>query len=517
MRALLISPELGDTYWGLRESVSMLGRKVVAPPLGLITVAAMLPKAWKLRLVNLVFEELTEELWSWSEIVILSGMRAHKKDLLRVVQQARARHKTSVVGGPYATMAPDELIQAGADFVFRGEAEGGLEELLHRISSGSSDPVVQAAPHPELTASPIPRFDLLGDPRNYAIMGVQTTRGCPFECEFCDVINLHGRRPRHKTPEQVISELDALHDIGWRGALFFCDDNFIGSKAYTRRLLDVLVPWIKSHGEPFNFLTQASVNLGQDRELIDLMTDGNFSWVFLGIETPDEEVLKANRKHQNVTNPLLESVTNICANGLSVVGSFVIGFDGEKPGADERIIEFVNQAKIPMVMINRLEATPGTALWKRLKAENRLIEGGNGDELESGGCDFVPTRPREQIAQELTNVRERLYDPSEYMRRAYQYYLTMRPTRKALGIVEPGSQAVAPRDSLSIRNRFGHLRSLLILVWRRGIASRHRWQFWAQLYTLFRRNPSRTRSYLNALGFGESLYPLRNSRSTEKR
>ncbi len=510
MRALLLNPKPRRTYWDLRETVDLLGRKALLPPLGLITVASMLPKDWELKLVDLMVQAITEDLWDWSEIVLVTGMLAQKQDMLRLIQEARTRGKTVVAGGPYPTMSPEELTEAGAHFVFCGEAESGLEELLHRIEACSSEPIVQAAPTPDLTMAPIPRYDLVCNAGHYVGMSVQTTRGCPFECEFCDVINLHGRKPRHKKPDQVIAELSALHILGWRGLVFVSDDNFIGSKKYARELLELLIPWIQERGEPFNFITQASVNLGQDRGMIDLMTSANFGHVFLGIETPDEESLKHTRKFQNLKNSLSESVANICANGLSIVGSFVIGFDGEKPGADERIIEFVTRTHMPMVVINTLEVAPGTALWKRLQSEQRLVPRNTEEHLSSGWYDFIPTRPKEQIAQEVTDARNRLYDPAEYMSRAYEYYLAMRPTRKATASAAGGGNDYKGiPDRNWNRNWRYDLRGLAVILWKRGIVSRHRRQFWTQLWGMWRRNPSRLSTYMNALGYGESLYALR--------
>ncbi len=240
--------------------------------------------------------------------------------------------------------------------------------------------------------------------------------------------------------------------------------------------------------------------------MIDLMTNANFGFVLLGIETPDEESLRNTRKFQNLKSSLVESVANICKNGLSVLGSFVIGFDGEQPGADKRIIDFVNQTKMPMVVINTLEVAPGTALWKRLESENRLTGEQTDAELASGWYGFIPSRPAEQIEQEVLNARQQLYDPAQYMKRCYEYYLAMRPTRKALGIETSTPTLEARSDKM--RFRLNHLKPLFGLVWRRGIVSRHRRQFWTQLAGILRRNPSRVSTYLNALGYGESLYPL---------
>ena len=510
MRAMLINPQSRTTFWSCRESVGMTGRKAIMPPLGLITVAAMLPKDWELRLVDSVVRTPTDNDWNWAEIVLLSGMFVHKKHITELVREARKRNKTVVVGGPYASMAPQELIEVGADYVFQGEAERGMERLLQSIASRASERIVSESEKPDLTTTPIPRFDLL-DLRAYSAMAVQTNRGCPFKCEFCDVARLFGRKPRYKTVEQLIGELHYIYKLGWRGAVFISDSNFIGSESRARELLQRLIPWNQERNEPFSFYTQASVNLGQDLAMIDLMTKANFGWIFLGIETPDEETLVATGKLQNVRNPLKESVKNICANGLGVIGGFIIGFDGEKPGADRRIIDFVNETKIPVVMVNRLEVQPGTALWERLERENRLLRDPSEDLLGMGGNNFIPSRPSEEIGEELFNVRKTLYDPSAYMRRAYEYYLTMRPTRAAMGKSSDRPRKPAPPSDNLMRNNWrNEFAALARLVWRRGIVCKHRNQFWTQLMGMWRGNPSRLNLYIEALVMGENLYPFRD-------
>ena len=252
----------------------------------------------------------------------------------------------------------------------RGEGENTIPLLLEALRDGKTG-VIENEGKPDLTTSPIPRFDLLRLD-DYDGLTIQTSRGCPFDCEFCDVVNLFGRKPRYKTPKQVIAELETLYRLGACGHVFICDDNFIGSKKHARALLQELIPWSKSRGEPFNFMTQASVNLGQDLEMLDRMTAANLGQVFIGIESPDEKVLETSRKFHNIKNPLLESLNNIKQNGMMVMGSFIIGLDGETPGAGQRICSFMEQTAIPMAMLGVLHVPPHTRLWQRLEKEGRL-------------------------------------------------------------------------------------------------------------------------------------------------
>jgi len=308
----------------------------------------------------------------------------------------------------------------------------------------------------------------------------------------------------------VIGELGRLYSLGWRSGVFISDDNFIGKRAGARAILRAMIPWMKAHGNPFEFWTQASVDLGEDRESIDLMTEANFSHVFLGIETPDEKSLARSGKSQNVRTPLLQAVRNINVNGLSIVGSFILGFDGEERGAGDRIRAFVEETAIPIVLINALQAVPHTALWNRLREEGRLIEDRVGA-LQTGEImNFRPTRPEAEIRQEILETTLRLYEPSGYLRRARDFYLTMRPTRKALGLAsQPSAQHVeAPRNQPT-RRVCQDATLALGLFWQHGFVASHRWQFWRQLGRVARRNPSRVAQYLASIDVGGDIFRLR--------
>jgi radical SAM superfamily enzyme YgiQ (UPF0313 family) len=511
MKALLLNPKTPHSFWTFDRSLDLVGRKSLMPPLGLLTVAALLPPDWDLRLVDLEFRKIDDDLWNWADIVMISGMVVQKDSMKTLIQTAKRKGKTVVVGGPYATSVPQAVKEAGADFVFQGEAESGLSTLIEALQEGRDEGVFTEREKPAMTCSPIPRYDLL-DLGAYNSMPVQTSRGCPFNCEFCDIINLFGRIPRYKNPDQVIDELEALYRLGWNGGVFICDDNFIGNKKHAKAILKELTPWMEGHGKPFGFWTQTSVNLGQDLELIDLMTEANFGHVFIGIESPDEDVLNRNRKYQNIKNPLVESLGNIMSNGLTVMGSFIIGFDGEEKGVDDRICAFVERTHIPAVMLNSLQVPPNTALWDRLEREDRLIKGRTDGQSTGGKLNYVPTRPEREIIQEYLSTVDRLFEPSAYLKRAYDYYLAMRPTRLALagkrGEKSRKSGASDDRPSNQvIKDR--RVRPALRLFWRQGIASPHRIQFWKQLIGMYRKNPSRISTYLMAIALGENLFHMR--------
>ncbi len=508
MKVLLISPKTPHSFWTFDQTLDMVGRKALLPPLGLITVAALLPLDWELRFVDRTFQPLGNDQWDWADMVMVSGMFAQKEDVLGLIRESKKRGLPVVAGGPYVTSVPDEAVQAGADFVLRGEAETMLAGWLKALAAGATGGIFEESEKPDMATVPIPRYDLL-DLKAYNCMSVQTSRGCPFNCEFCDIINLYGRVPRYKGPEQVIAELEALYRLGWNGGVFICDDNFIGNKKHARAILAQLTPWLESRGKPFGFWTQASVNLGQDLELIDLMTEANFGYIFIGIESPDECVLTGARKHQNVNNPLAESLHAINANGLSIMGSFILGFDGETRGAGERISAFIEKARIPLVMLNCLEAAPNTALWDRLQQENRLLKDRTEGTGGSGTLNFIPSRPETEIIAEYLDALEVLYDPSNLMKRAYNYYLAMRPTRRALarrrGEKVPARVLADNRPANKVI-RDQRIRPALLVMWRQGVVSPHRVQFWKQLLGIYRKNPSRISTYLMTLAMGENLF-----------
>ncbi|MFH1114895.1 MAG: radical SAM protein [Pseudomonadota bacterium] len=510
MRVLLISPKLPLSYWTLEPSCRIAGSKTFMPPLGLLTVAALLPREWELRLADLNVRSLRTDDWTWADMVMVSGMFIQREGVLEVLQQCKNRGKTVVVGGPYATSMPHEVLEAGADFVVVGEGENTVPDLLAALHEDKAQAVIKNEVKPEMSTSPVPRFDLLRL-EDYALVAIQTSRGCPFNCEFCDIVNLFGRKPRYKNPDQVLLELDALHNLGWRSEVFVSDDNFIGNPQRATAILEELIPWTRDKVEEFTFSTQVSLNLARDPELMDLMYRANFRGVFIGIETPDEEVLSRNRKFQNIRNPAAESVAKVQSHGISVVGSFVIGFDGEKEGAGDRICAFVEQADIPIVMVELLRAFPNTDLYDRLERENRLIGVRNiGTGIETESLNYIPTRPEEQILEEYAKAWDYLYDRSRFLARAYRHFLALPPVAK--GSRDSKKYRIARHGLSSLgrgRRGFNEAVGFTLLVWWQGVRSGCRRQWWTQLVGMCLKNPTRFRDYVTIAGFSEHMFRLR--------
>jgi radical SAM superfamily enzyme YgiQ (UPF0313 family) len=486
MNVLLLYPRFPKSFWSFEKMIELMGRKALIPPLGLITVAAILPQEWNYKLVDLNVREVTEAEWSWSEMVICSAMIVQKPDLLAQIQEAKRRGKRVAVGGPYATALPNEVSEVGADYLILDEGELTIPLFVEAVKQGQMSGKFRApnGERPDVTTTPIPRFELL-EFDAYAEMSVQFSRGCPFQCEFCDIIVLYGRKPRTKDPAQMLKELDYLYELGWRRSIFMVDDNFIGNKRNVKLLLKELLPWMVEHKYPFSFATEASVDLANDQELMDMMVKCNFGSVFLGIETPDEESLALTQKHQNTRSSLSEAVERIAKSGMRVMAGFIIGFDGEKTGAGQRIVKFVEQTNIPTAVFSMLQALPDTALSHRLEKEGRLRGTADGNINQTTLMNFVPTRPLEDIAIEYMDAFDELYEPSKFLDRTYRHYLMLGEATypyKGEGRQKPISLLV--------------LRALFIICWRQGVVRSTRWQFWRNLWSMYKLNPGGVSSYL---------------------
>ncbi len=486
MNVLLLYPRFPKSFWSFEKMIELMGRKALIPPLGLITVAAILPQEWNYKLVDLNVREVTEAEWSWSELVICSAMIVQKPDLLAQIQEAKRRGKRVAVGGPYATALPHEVSEVGADYLILDEGELTIPLFVEAVKQGQTSGKFRApnGERPDVTTTPIPRFELL-DFDAYAEMSVQFSRGCPFQCEFCDIIVLYGRKPRTKDPAQMLKELDYLYELGWRRSIFMVDDNFIGNKRNVKLLLQELLPWMVEHKYPFSFATEASVDLANDQELMDMMVKCNFGSVFLGIETPDEESLALTQKHQNTRSSLSEAVERIAKSGMRVMAGFIIGFDGEKTGAGQRIVKFVEQTNIPTAVFSMLQALPDTALSHRLAKEGRLRGTADGNINQTTLMNFVPTRPLEDIAIEYMDAFDELYEPSKFLDRTYRHYLM-------LGEATYPYKGEGRKKAISLLV----LRALLIICWRQGVVRSTRWQFWRNLWSMYKLNPGGVSSYL---------------------
>ncbi len=494
MRVLLLYPLFPKTFWSFEKILELIDRKVLLPPLGLITAAAIFPAEWEYKLVDHNVREVTEAEWEWADLVILSAMIVQKQDFLEQIQIAKRRGKRVAVGGPYPTSVPEDALAAGADYLILDEGEITIPLFVEAVQRGEPQGVFRApnGERPDVTTTPIPRYDLL-ELDAYDSMSVQFSRGCPFQCEFCDIIVLYGRKPRTKTPEQLLAELDFLYELGWRRAVFMVDDNFIGNKRNVKLLLKQLKGWMAEHQYPFAFNTEASVDLAQDPELIQLMVECNFNAVFLGIETPDADSLELTKKFQNTRSSLVEAVQTINRAGLRIMAGFIIGFDGEKKGAGDRIIEFVEQTAIPTAVFGLLQALPNTALWHRLEKEGRLYNH-KSDGNQFALMNFVPTRPVEEIAREYVHAFCTLYEPAKFLDRVYRHFLHMTP-----------SPCKAPFRMPSLVE----VRALLTIIWRQGIKRSTRWQFWRQLFSILRQNPGIWDHYLIVCAHAEHFIEYR--------
>lgn len=475
---LMVFPRFNqNSFWSLQAACDVYGARCPAPPLGMITLAALLPRRWNIRLVNRNAEELRPADLDWADMVMTGGMLPQRADSLHVIAFCQARGKPVVVGGPDAMSSPE--VYAHAEFLVIGEAEGIITEFIDAWESGARRGCFRAEKFKvDITASPIPRFDLI-DFSHYLYVGVQFSRGCPFNCEFCDIIELFGRVPRSKTNAQMIAELQALHDAGYRGHVDFVDDNLIGNKKALKKFLPALEAWQKETGYPFMFSTEASINLADDAELLDMMRRANFFAVFVGIESPDTETLIATRKKQNTRRSLAESVHKIYGAGMMVLGGFIIGFDTEKSGVAEGMIDCIEAASIPVCMIGLLTALPTTQLTRRLEKEGRLLpfsDINSGDQC-TAGLNFTTLRPRRDILQDYKAVLEAVYRPAAYFGRVRTFGRMLR---------RPGHRATA-RPKVSSRERGALLRLMWQMTIHRSGLARH---FWRTFIDIARHNPS---------------------------
>jgi len=497
MKALLLYPQFPQSFWSYDRFMKMAGLKAVIPPLGIITVAALLPQDWEIRFYDRNVNPETAEDWEWCDLVILSAMLVQKPDFHSLIQKAVQLGKKVAVGGPYPTSVPQDALDSGAHYLVLDEGELTVPPFLDAIAQGKSQGIFHTTDKPDVTLSPIPRFDLLQRDA-YFMMAVQFSRGCPFNCEFCDIITLYGRKPRTKEPSQTLAELQTLYDLGWRGSLFVVDDNFIGNQRNVKRFLRELILWMQKHNYPFSFMTEASVNLAEDDELLHLIVEAGFYAVFLGIETPDQDSLQVTQKFQNTRNPLLEACRQINEAGLLIYAGFILGFDGERSGAGERIQAFVEQTSIPQPMLGLLQALPNTALWNRLQGEQRLLEGIGVTEVgdQNTLMNFTPTRPVSEIAQEYVEGFWTLYETAHYLRRCFQQCLNIvpPPERKQTMHFAPGKG----------------LRLVAQLIWNQGWQKPEiRVQFWQQLWVILRTKPQVLNMYLGLCAAGEHFWEYR--------
>ena len=473
---LLVAPRFtGRSFWNFTAACELYGARFPAPPLGLITVAALLPAAWDCRLVNRNTEELREADLDWADLVMTGGMLPQRPDALRVIELAQRHGKPVAVGGPDVSSAPEAY--RTADFRVLGEAEGIIAEFIAAWEAGLRSGTFAAEKFTvDVSKTPIPRFDLL-TPSHYTYFGIQFARGCPFKCEFCDIIELYGRVPRTKTPRQMLAEIERVYQLGYRGTLDFVDDNFIGNKKAVKAFLPHLIEWQRAHGYPFQFSTEASINLADDGELLGLMREANFFTVFVGIESPDGDTLVSMQKKQNTRRALADSVHRIYRAGMFVNAGFIVGFDSEKGSVAEAMIDCIEVAAIPFAMVGLLYALPTTQLTRRLAREGRLfaaadsvqmaVAAGAGDQC-TAGLNFTTLRPRRDILMDYRTVLASIYRPEAYYGRVRRLMCVLDRRVLDRGGAEP------ERQPLSIL--LDDFRLLSRLIWR--IATRQPTALW---------------------------------------
>jgi len=472
MNALLIYPEFPDTYWSFKHALKFVGKKASQPPLGLMTVAALLPKAWKKRLVDANVEHLRDRDLAWADVALISAMHVQHNSLAAIVERCRARGLRTVVGGPIASSISAADLKV--DHVVIGEAESLIAGLAHDLEQRTAKLVYKAEERPAMETSPLPDFSLIKMNR-YSTMAVQASRGCPFNCEFCDIIEIYGRRPRVKAVAQVLAELDQLRAAGWREAVFIVDDNFIGNKARAKELCMALAAWRSQYKTSFDFITEASLNLADDPELMQLMKDAGFASVFLGIETPDVSGLIACNKMQNTRRSLLESVALIQSYGMQVMGGFILGFDTDREDIFDRMVEFIQKSGIPIAMVGLLQAMPGTQLFQRLWKEGRILHAGHGDNTDDK-LNFLPRMDAARLVEGYRSVLKQIYSCEAYYERVKLYLSRTHP--------KPCKQDSGERQSRQKWLTMGNARAFVTSIVRQGVFGRHRWSYWKFVLTV---------------------------------
>jgi radical SAM superfamily enzyme YgiQ (UPF0313 family) len=462
MKVLFVYPEYPDTFWSFKYVLKFISKKAAFPPLGLLTIGSMVPEKWQKKLVDLNVEPLEDAHLDWADMVFISAMIVQQKSAQEIIDRCRTHGKKIVAGGPAFTTQHEEF--TGVDHFVLNEAEITLPLFLNDLEQGRPKKVYTSSTRPDIAATPIPLWSLINI-HDYATLAIQYSRGCPYNCEFCDIVIMNGRRPRVKTPEQMKKEFQALHDAGWRKSVFIVDDNFIGNRQEVKKMLPALIDWQKGHNYPFTLLTEASTDLANDEDLMQMMSSANFFKVFLGLETPDNESLKECGKYQNSSRNLVEAVHDIHRHGMQVMGGFIVGFDNDTESIFEAQITFIQQIGVVTAMVGVLTALPQTRLWHRLKAEGRLLSGATGENTD-GVLNFMPKMGVEALNDGYKKILSSIYSHKQYYQRINTFIENYTPT------------AISKLQKQDIIAFFKS-------VWRIGIVSRARFHYWKLLIRTF--------------------------------
>jgi len=470
MKALLVYPQFPTTFWGFDHALSFISKKATQPPLGLLTVAAMLPEGWERRLVDMNVSALKNKDLEWADVVFISAMSIQKKSTSEVIARCRKAGVRTVAGGPLFTTDYDAF--SDVDHLVLNEAEITLPMFLEDFQKGDAGRIYASKEFADIRQTPAPQLDL-ADFKRYVQMSIQYSRGCPFDCEFCDISVLYGRKVRTKSAQQIVKELDSLYRSGWRGDVFFVDDNFIGNATKLKReILPVIIGWMKKTGQPFTFQTQASINLADDEELLQMMVLAGFDSVFVGIETTNEDSLVECGKFQNTSRDLAECVKAIQKAGLHVTAGFILGFDHDPPSIFENISAFIRRTEIIAPMIGLLNAPRHTRLHRRLQEEGRLLKEATGDNTDMS-MNFVPAMDSATLIAGYKKLVQSVFSPGIYYERVIRYLRRYRPPQR--------------RPS---RITFSHVGALVKSMLRLGVLGKERVYYWKLFFWTLLTRPS---------------------------
>ena len=422
---LFVNPEYKESFWTFTHALRFVGKKCASPPLGLLTVAAMLPRDWSARLVDMNVEPLRDRDLQEADLVMIGGMDVQRDSAMIVLERCRRQGCRTVAGGPLFTSAADGEFADLVDHLVLGEAEVTFPRFLSDFRRDAARSVYRCTAFPDLSTTPVPRWDLI-DIKRYQTLMIQSSRGCPFDCEFCDITVLYGRRPRVKSTAQIIAELEAIYATGWRGSLFFVDDNFIGNRRAIREILPEITAWMNARHHPFDFTTEVSIDLADDDELIELMSDAGFDTLFVGLETPNEDSLEECGKNQNRRRDLVGAVGKLQASGFQVHGGYIVGFDNDDEKIFSRQIRFIQESGVVTAMVGLLNAPRNTRLWKRLRGENRLLTDSTGDNTD-GTVNFIPNMDRETLIAGYRRIVRTIYHPRVFYLRVCRFLERYRP------------------------------------------------------------------------------------------
>ncbi|MBI2851955.1 MAG: DUF4070 domain-containing protein [Chloroflexi bacterium] len=470
MNILLVYPRYPDTFWSFRYALKFISKKASFPPLGLLTVASMLPRECGKKLIDMNVTDLSDQDIIWADYVFISAMVVQSDSAREVISRCNHLGVKVVAGGPLFTTEYDQF--EGVDHFVLGEAEMTLPAFLSDVEAGCAKPLYEAREQPDIGLTPLPMWSLI-NMKHYASMSLQYSRGCPFNCDFCDIAILNGHMPRTKNQEQTVRELDALYLQGWRGSIFMVDDNFVGNrKKLKMETLPIMIEWSKKRKYPFYFYTQASINLADDEELMQLMAEAGFERIFVGIETPNEDSLTECNKQQNRGRDLVAAVKKIQNYGFEVQGGFIVGFDSDPVSIFHSQINFIQKSGIVTAMVGLLNAPRGTRLYQRLKAENRLINEFSGNNTDCS-INFVPKMDYQTLIDGYRRIFSTIYSPKQYYERIRTFLREYKPRR-------------AKRLSLL---RFSHIVAFLKAMWVLGIKDQGRKHYWRLMLSTLIRHP----------------------------